>query len=101
MNLSSTSVNASPSSVVKEVTIDNRNGLHARPAALFVKTSNKFKSDIWVEKDGERVNGKSIMGLMMLAAGKGSLLRLIAEGEDANEVVAALEELISSRFGEE
>ena len=87
--------------MVKDLTIDNRNGLHARPAALFVKTANKFKADIWVEKDDERINGKSIMGLMMLAAAKGSVLRLIAEGEDASELVAALEELITLRFGEE
>ena len=55
-----------------EVTIDNRNGLHARPAAMFVKISSRYRAEVWVEKDGERVNGKSIMGLMMLAAGKGS-----------------------------
>lgn len=87
--------------VHKDVVIENRNGLHARPAALFVKTANRFQAEIWIEKEGERVNGKSIMGLMMLAAGKGSLLRLMAEGEDAEELVQALEELIKSRFGEE
>lgn len=87
--------------VVKNIVIDNRNGLHARPAALFVKTANRFQAEIWIEKEGERVNGKSIMGLMMLAAGKGSMLRLIAEGEDATELVSALEELVQSRFGEE
>jgi len=88
-------------SIIKEIIIDNRNGLHARPAALFVKTANRFQSEIWVEKEEERVNGKSIMGLMMLAAAKGSSLRLIAEGEDAVELVEALEVLIDSRFGEE
>ena len=86
---------------VKELTIDNRNGLHARPAALFVKTSNQFSSEIWVEKDDERVNGKSIMGLMMLAAAKGSILRIIAEGDDALAAATALEELLATRFGEE
>jgi len=85
---------------VKELIIDNRNGLHARPAALFVKTSNQFSSDIWVEKDEERVNGKSIMGLMMLAAAKGSVLRIIAEGDDAHAAASALEELLATRFGE-
>ncbi|KAB2640141.1 MAG: HPr family phosphocarrier protein [Verrucomicrobia bacterium] len=88
-------------SATKDLTIKNRNGLHARPAALFVKTSSRYRSEVWVEKDGERVNGKSIMGLMMLAAGKGSVLRVIAEGEDAESVLTELEQLISTRFGEE
>ena len=90
-----------PSKASKDLTIENRNGLHARPAALFVKTSSRFHSEIWVEKDGEKVNGKSIMGLMMLAAGKGSVLRITAEGEDAALVMQELESLISTRFGEE
>ena len=85
----------------KDLTIENRNGLHARPAALFVKTSSRFQSEVWVEKDGERVNGKSIMGLMMLAAGKGSILRVTAEGNDASSVLTELEVLIQTRFGEE
>ncbi len=92
---------ALPKSIVKDVVINNRNGLHARPAALFVKTANRFQAEIWIEKEGERVNGKSIMGLMMLAASKDSVLRLIAEGEDAEEIVVALEQLVQSRFGEE
>lgn len=87
--------------IEKDVVIDNRHGLHARPAALFVKTANRFQAEIWIEKEGERVNGKSIMGLMMLAASKGSVLRLIGEGEDAAELLKALEELVQSRFGEE
>jgi phosphocarrier protein len=85
----------------KDLTIENRNGLHARPAALFVKTSSRFRSEVWVEKDGEKVNGKSIMGLMMLAAGKGSVLTITAEGDDAALVMQELEHLISTRFGEE
>lgn len=85
----------------KDLVIENRNGLHARPAALFVKTSSRFRSEVWVEKDGEKVNGKSIMGLMMLAAGKGSVLRISAEGEDATLVLKELEHLIATRFGEE
>jgi len=85
----------------KDLTIENRNGLHARPAALFVKTSSRFQAEVWVEKDGERVNGKSIMGLMMLAAGKGSILRVSAEGHDALHVLTELELLIQTRFGEE
>jgi len=85
----------------REVVIQNRNGLHARPAAMLVKVSSRFRAEIWVEKDGERVNGKSIMGLMMLAAGKGSKLSLIAEGADADRAIEELVHLIESRFGEE
>jgi phosphocarrier protein len=84
-----------------EVTIDNRNGLHARPAAMFVKISSRYRADVWVEKDGERVNGKSIMGLMMLAAGKGSKLAIHAEGADAEKAVAEIKNLVETRFGEE
>ena len=86
--------------LVRELVILNRYGLHARPAALFVKTSNRFKADVWVEKDGEEVNGKSIMGLMMLAAGHGSVISVSAEGEGAEEALAALGELISRDFEE-
>ena len=89
------------SRLAKDLTIENRNGLHARPAALFVKTSSRFQAEVWVEKDGEKVNGKSIMGLMMLAAGKGSVLRVSAEGDDAITVLTELEQLIRTRFGEE
>ncbi len=85
----------------KEIVIQNRNGLHARPAAMFVKISSRYRAEVWVEKDGERVNGKSIMGLMMLAAGKGSKLHIIAEGADADKVVAEIENLVQTRFGEE
>jgi phosphocarrier protein len=85
----------------KDLVIENRNGLHARPAALFVKTASRFRAEVWVEKDEERVNGKSIMGLMMLAAGKGSVLKVTAEGEDADSVIAELESLLKTRFGEE
>lgn len=85
----------------KEIVIQNRNGLHARPAAMFVKISSRYRAEVWVEKDGERVNGKSIMGLMMLAAGKGSKLNIIAEGADADKVVAEIENLVQTRFGEE
>lgn len=85
----------------REIVIENRNGLHARPAAMFVKISSRYKSEVWVEKDGERVNGKSIMGLMMLAAGKGSRLRVIAEGPDADKVLAELAALVDSKFGED
>lgn len=85
----------------REVVVQNRHGLHARPAALLVKISSRFKSEIWIEKDGERVNGKSIMGLMMLAAGKGSKLELIAEGPDGEAALDEIQKLIDSRFGED
>jgi phosphocarrier protein HPr len=85
----------------REVTVINKLGVHARPAALFVKIANKFASNIIVEKDGEQVNGKSIMGLMMLAAGQGSKLILIAEGPDAETAVRELEALFQRKFDEE
>ena len=87
--------------ITKELVVTNKLGIHARPAAMFVKTANKFECDIFVEKDGERVNGKSIMGLMMLAAGPGSKLLVLAEGEDAAKAVVELEALIKRKFDEE
>jgi phosphocarrier protein len=85
----------------REIMVINKLGVHARPAALFVKTANKFASDITVEKDGEQVNGKSIMGLMMLAAGQGSKLVIIAEGSDAEAAVRELFSLFQRKFDEE
>ena len=81
--------------------IINKHGLHARPAAQFVKVAGKFKSDIKVLKDGLEVNGKSIMGIMMLAAEPGSEITLLIEGEDEKEAFAALNELISQKFYED
>ncbi len=83
------------------VQIENELGLHARAAALLVQQANKFRCRITLEKDGQRVNGKSIMGVMMLAAGKGSSLRITARGNDAERAVRALEELVEDKFGEE
>jgi phosphocarrier protein HPr len=87
--------------ITKELIVANKLGIHARPAALFVKTANRFECDIFVEKDGEKVNGKSIMGLMMLAAGPGSRLLLYAEGQDAAKAVVEIELLIKRKFDEE
>ncbi len=84
----------------KEFTIRNKMGMHARPAAQFVKRASKYKCDIWVEKDDEPVNGKSIMGLMMLAAGRGETIKIITEGADAEAAMADLEELVNSGFGD-
>jgi phosphocarrier protein HPr len=84
----------------KELTISNKLGIHARPAAQFVKMASQFDSEIRVEKDGEEVDGKSIMGLMMLAAGHGSILTVNAEGADAEEALNALEALVIRNFEE-
>ena len=92
---------ASQSKTAKEMTIVNRLGLHARPSAMFVKTASRFKCDVWVEKDGERVNGKSIMGLMMLAAGQGSKLIITCEGPDGDKALAEIEEIIRRKFDED
>jgi phosphocarrier protein len=81
--------------------IVNELGLHARAATKFVQTANKFKSDIDVEKDGQKVNGKSIMGVLMLVASKGTSIRVRARGEDADACVEALGELVRGRFGED
>lgn len=83
------------------VAVCNKLGLHARPASLFVRTANRFQSDVFVEKDGEVINGKSIMGLLMLAAGPGSRLTLRAEGADAPSAVSELETLVRRKFDEE
>jgi phosphocarrier protein HPr len=87
--------------IEKEVTIVNRLGLHARPAAMFVRVASRYRAEVWVEKEGENVNGKSIMGLMMLAAGQGSKLQIRCEGPDADRVLQELEELIQSKFNED
>lgn len=81
--------------------IRNRLGMHARAATRFVQTANHFRADVWLEKDGQRVNGKSIMGVLMLVAVQGARLRLRAEGPDAAEALAALTALVESKFGEE
>jgi phosphocarrier protein len=81
--------------------IINKHGLHARPAAQFVKVAGKYKSDIKVIKDGLEVNGKSIMGIMMLAAEPGSEITLLVEGEDEQEAFDALNDLISQKFYED
>lgn len=86
--------------VVKELVVQNKLGIHARPAAMIVRITNKFKAEVFVEKDEEQVNGKSIMGLMMLAAGKGSTVKFLATGEDAPQMLAELEALFTRKFDE-
>lgn len=82
----------------REFTISNPEGLHARPAAKFVKLSNRFESDIWVRRDDEEVNGKSIMGLMMLAAEQGATILVTADGTDAEDALSQIGALIDSGF---
>jgi phosphotransferase system HPr (HPr) family protein len=86
-----------------QVALRNRDGLHARPAHLFVQTANAYASRIHVRRQGEdeQVDGKSIMGMMMLAAERGAMLELHAEGPDADQQVRALVELVEAGFGEE
>jgi len=86
--------------VSREVEICNRLGLHARAAARFVHTASSFRSSIQIKRDGQEVDGKSILGLLLLAATKGSSLQILANGEDAQEAVDALCALVSDRFGE-
>jgi phosphotransferase system HPr (HPr) family protein len=78
----------------KEIVIKNRTGLHARPAALFVQIANKFESDIAIIKDGQEVNGKSIMGILMLAAEKGAEVTLVVDGDDAETAMKELSEIL-------
>lgn len=87
--------------IEKEITIVNRLGMHARPSAMFVRIASRYRCEVWVEKAGENVNGKSIMGLMMLAAGQGSKLLVRCEGADADKAMQDLEQLIAGKFNEE
>ena len=98
---STDTTSAAQKPLTKELVVQNKMGIHARPAAMIVRITNKFKADVFVEKDDEQVNGKSIMGLMMLAAGKGSKLSIHAEGPDADKAVAEIKSLVETRFGEE
>src|SRR5215470_5056520 len=99
--MSAKKLSEADSSMTKDFMVANKLGIHARPAAMFVKTANRFACDIFVEKDGEKVNGKSIMGLMMLAAGPGSKLTIHANGTDASKALAEIESLIKRKFDEE
>ncbi len=85
---------------VKEVTINNQVGLHARPATFFIQKANEFKCSIWVEKEERRVNAKSLLGLLSLGIIKGNTVSLIADGADEKEAVEKLAELVNSDFAE-
>ena len=99
--MSAKAVTDGSATMIKDFKVSNKLGIHARPAAMFVKTANRFSCDIFVEKDGEKVNGKSIMGLMMLAAGPGSKLKVEANGHDAHAALNELEALILRKFDED
>jgi len=87
--------------IKQEVEIINRLGLHARPAALLVKTASQFEAEIFFKKADLEVNGKSIMGVMMLAAEKGSIITVTADGKDEKEALAAIIKVFETKFGEE
>ena len=94
------STTATAKTLTKELLVQNKMGIHARPAAMIVRVTNKFKSEVYVEKDEEQVNGKSIMGLMMLAAAKGSTVKFVATGTDAEQMLTELEALFAKKFDE-
>ena len=85
---------------VKEVTVENQVGLHARPATFFIQKANEYKSSIWVEKEERRVNAKSLLGVLSLGIVKGTPITIIADGSDEEEAVAALTALVASDFAE-
>ncbi len=87
--------------VEREVTIKNRAGIHARPAAMIVETANKFDSKIFFQSDNDKINGKSIMGIITLGASYNTKLKIIAEGDDEQEAVETLATLFENRFEEE
>jgi len=86
--------------LVRTLAVQNKMGIHARPAAMIVRVTNRFSAEVALEKDEEQVNGKSIMGIMMLAAGKGATVKALASGDDAKECLDALESLFASKFDE-
>lgn len=93
---------SSTEQATKILTVENKMGIHARPASKIVRASNKYSgAELVVEKDGEKVNGKSIMGLMMLAAGKGSSIKFVACGEGAKPMLDEIEDLFKRKFDEE
>lgn len=84
----------------QDIEIINKLGLHARASTKLTQTASKFSSDVWITRNGRRVNAKSIMGVMMLAAGKGSIVTLEVNGADENDAMSAITALINDRFGE-
>lgn len=87
--------------IEKDVIIKNKTGLHARPAAIIVQRANEYRADIFLEKDGDRINAKSIMGVMMLAAAQGAALKIIADGEDEMVAVEKISNILESDIDDE
>lgn len=94
-------MSVSSNAVVRDVVVLNKQGIHARPSASFVKLACKFSCQVFLEKDGEVINGKSIMGLLMLAAGPGSRLKIICDGADSASAAEQLATLVNGKFGED
>jgi phosphocarrier protein len=87
--------------IIHEIEICNSLGLHARPASMFVRLASSFECEITVEKDGEAVNGKSLMGLLMLSAGAGTIIKISARGDDCEAAMESIIDLINKKFEEE
>ena len=87
--------------IIEEMVISNKLGMHLRPAQKFVQTVLNFQCDVYIQKDGQRVNAKSIMGLLTLAAGKGTRIIVVCEGDDAADAIDAVRKLVDSGFGED
>lgn len=87
--------------IEKVYTVSNRLGLHARPASMFVKTTSRFTSHVKIVRDDQEIDGKSIMGILMLAAGPGTELKIVAEGSDEKDVITALDDLFHRRFDDD
>ena len=100
--MSTSETSKSIETLTRDLVVQNKMGIHARPAAMIVRIANTFRGEVWVEKDGEQINGKSIMGLMMLAAGKDSKLTFRSEGEsaDGERMLGELSDLFDRRFEE-
>jgi phosphocarrier protein len=98
--MSSVKKTGKPGEHKREFVVLNKLGIHARPASMFVRVANRFKCSVMVEKDHEIINGKSIMGLMMLAAGPGSKITVTCEGDDSLQALAEIEALINRKFDE-
>ena len=94
------SIMSSSQSITKSLVVQNDMGVHARPAAMIVRIANRFSAELYVDKDDEVVDGKSIMGLMMLAAGNGSILNFTAEGDDSEQMLIEIEQLFEKKFDE-
>ena len=86
--------------VVKDITVQNQVGLHARPATFFIQKANEFKSSIWVEKEERRANAKSLLGVLSLGITGGTEIKILADGQDENDAVEALTKLVVSGFAE-